>query len=743
DQARAAETVADANRLAALSSSARSLDLSLLLAAAAVRTADTPATRDSLLAALVEHRRATGVHQLSAEAVEETALSGDGRSMTMTIGGGSPRVMTWRPGSSASPRLVVADWWPTQLTMSPDGRTVAGVDVVMPENIPTLRAYTTDGKRLSVPYGRRAQDAYYPGDVEFTDGGRLLAFVSEWVGPRVGHRGHLQRVDLAAGSVTTLVSFGSTASQDRAGYFEAAFADDASTVVVWTSDHRRAYLAPVGDGPPIRLRLEPRAATSLEFVAMPRGALQFWSDGAISRYDVRGRVAQVMDVHRAPVLDAVVLPGGRAAVTLGEGGQVELWSINPRTGGWSLGESLVGHAGAVEQVEVSPDGRSLLTAGRDGQLITWDLTPATGFGTTYPALRDRWVSNRIGVIDPGRLVVAPARTRTPSSERGTSGGLAGPDTRGVAAVFLDPRDGRVVDQVHVGRTIDAVFGSSVAVSPDRHSVAVTSGEAVTVLDTRTRRRVVRLPLPLGGAFWVWSADWSPDGSKLLLGTEGDGVGEVLVVDTDTWQVIRRFQPHWGSAQVFEWAPDGRTLAVGVNYSGAIGLYDTDLRHERTVELGEGGDVFDLSFSPDGRFLAAGRVGGGVSVLDTRSWRPVHETATMHTGHVNDVEWLPDSSTVVSTGRDEMVSLYDVRRDLVRASPLPASGTTDEGQSFLLPAPVDEVVVFNDDGPGHVYPLDPARWLAQACTVAGRDLTRAEWDRYLPDTPYYRVCDLGS
>ena len=63
--ARTARTIADANRLAALSTTARSLDLSLLLAAAAVRTADTPATRDGLLNALVGHRRATGVFQLA------------------------------------------------------------------------------------------------------------------------------------------------------------------------------------------------------------------------------------------------------------------------------------------------------------------------------------------------------------------------------------------------------------------------------------------------------------------------------------------------------------------------------------------------------------------------------------------------------------------------------------------------------------------------------------------------------
>ena len=670
-------------------------------------------------------------------------MSADGRTMAITIGGAVPRVEMWRPGSSTSPRRIAAEWGPEHLAVSPDGETVAGVEVIMPEDIPTLRAYTIDGERLSAPYGKAAPDDFYPGDVEFTDDGRLLVVVSEWAGPRVGHRGRLQQVDLGNGH------------RHHAEVLRDIRKQRPDRLLRGGVRPRRLRGGRL-DGPAPRV---PGSGGRRAPGPAPTGAAGGHQPG-VRRYTegsapvLVGRGGHALRLPRASRAGAGGAPGSRAAtpwccpvdgaaVTLGEGGQVELWSINSRTGHWSLGESLVGHSGAAEQVDVSHDGRTLLTAARDGQLITWDLTPATGFGTTYPGLRNRWVSNRMGVIDPGRLVVAPTRTRTPTSERGTSGALAGPGTRGVSAVFLDPRDGRVVDQVPVGRTVDAVFGSSVAVSPDRRSVAVTSGEAVTVLDTRTRDRVVRLPLPLSGALWVWSAGWSPDGSMLLLGTEGDGVGEVLVVDTETWQVVRRFQPHWGSAQVLEWAPDGETLAVGVNYAAAIGLYDADLRHLRTVELGEGGDVFDLSFSPDGRYLAAGRSGGGVDVLDTGSWRPVHETASMHTGHVNDVEWLPDSSTVVSTGRDELISLYDVRRDLVRASPLPASGTTDEGQSFLLPAPEDEVVVFNDDGPGHVYPLDPAQWLAQACMVAGRDLTRAEWDRYLPDTPYYRVCDLGS
>jgi WD40 repeat protein len=238
-----------------------------------------------------------------------------------------------------------------------------------------------------------------------------------------------------------------------------------------------------------------------------------------------------------------------------------------------------------------------------------------------------------------------------------------------------------------------------------------------------------------------SSSWTPDGSRLLIGAEGTTSGKagIMVVDAETWEVTRPFVSDT-SVQVMEWSDDGETLVTGVNYEGRIDVYDAALRRLRSVDLGEGGDVWDLAFSPDGTMLAAARDGGGVTVLDTRTWRPVQDTATMHADSTLDVEWLPDGNTVVSTGVDEVVSLYDVERDLVRARPLPASEVRNRGSTFLLPPSSDEVVALNEDGPGRRYLLDPAEWLAEACTVAGRNLTQAEWDRYLPDRPYEPVCN---
>jgi len=108
--------------------------------------------------------------------------------------------------------------------------------------------------------------------------------------------------------------------------------------------------------------------------------------------------------------------------------------------------------------------------------------------------------------------------------------------------------------------------------------------------------------------------------------------------------------------------------------------------------------------------------------------------------------MSDSSTVVTSGADGMVSLYDARRGQVRGVRLPGSAGQKnvsylaQGYTYLVPPDAaNEIVVLSGDRPGHRYPMDPAGWLKEACAIAGRDLTQAEWDRYLPDRAYHHTC----
>ena len=66
------------------------------------------------------------------------------------------------------------------------------------------------------------------------------------------------------------------------------------------------------------------------------------------------------------------------------------------------------------------------------------------------------------------------------------------------------------------------------------------------------------------------------------------------------------------------------------------------------------------------------------------------------------------------------------------SPLP--GADVQGWGTFFPDGKHVLAVFAD-GTGIVWNVDPAAWEAQACRVAHRDLTRAEWRDFLPEQPY--------
>ena len=741
--------VADANRLAALSTTATSLDVALLLAAQAVRLADTPETQDALLAALTEHGRAERAVSFPGGDPQGGHLANGGRTLFM---GNGPQVVTWSVGPSTQPEVAfdIPDWgsWRTAAA-SPveDALMGAGDD----SGVPWLRIISRDGSSRVLQEGDEVGGLPI-GGIFSADGRRIHLLVArpDPEDPERRARWTLTDVDAQDGTsrATGIGGTYPTPSDELA----VSFADDGSSAVLSSEDASApATLIDLSDGRQSPTAVQDRPGRILGFRAVGTGAAQLWDDGGVTLLDSDGAVSQQLDVHQEPVRDVVISPDGAWGATVGDGPAAVLWDIDPSTGRWSHREELTGHSGDVVEAAVDPAGRRLITLGLDHTIISWDMGADGGFGRSYPGLAGRWISNRPQPV-PGGLIVAPTRPGVSTSEVRHAG--PGPETLHVAAVFLDPATGRVEEQVPLGDTIDGVaFGSSVAVSPDRSMVAVTWGLGTTVLDTRTRQVIEEIVLPPNGdpgigdgpfpATVVWSTGWTPDGSTLLLGAEGNvarGTGGYLVpVDTTTWEIGPRIEIG-GAAQRIEPSPDGTLLAVASTAQPEIVILDAaTLEVQRLVRLATDDLLGDLSFSPDGRLLAGGGAFGLVHVLDTATWEYESGPATVHDAPVLQLEWLPDGRTVVTTGTDGTVSLFDVERGVVRARPLRGSGEPNEGYAHLVPGATDELVVLSGERSGWRYPLELTVWLEEACTIAGRDLTRAEWDRYLPGRGYERTC----
>ena len=129
-----------------------------------------------------------------------------------------------------------------------------------------------------------------------------------------------------------------------------------------------------------------------------------------------------------------------------------------------------------------------------------------------------------------------------------------------------------------------------------------------------------------------------------------------------------------------------------------------------------GLVYNVSVSPDGRYVVTGGAPGQVRIWDTTTFREVGPTlpGPVDAG-VARVRFTPDGS---------LVSVFTpLDGSLVQTGGLDVASGGD-----LRHGPV-----------AWVYPVGRAAWSAAACRVVGRPLTRAEWNTFLPQQPYAPAC----
>ena len=498
-----ATLVADANRLAATAGTATDLDLSLLLATEAVRTADTPETQDGLLAALVEHRQAVSVFRTpSGMRPDVPAVAGDGRQLHLlteaSTAGISSALLSWDLSEGAgAPRLSTVHVDPYAMAASPvDGR------------VATLHsdgALTIDGHR-----GPPVQLAYpslggVPFQVGWSPDGRVLVvLVDPGRGPHRRASGRLQvlRLDARSGAVLSR-------TRPVAGD-SGQVSTDGRTVLMWAEE---------SDSPPMLVdaelgRVRPLSRTSAQAEGdRPRlfGSMVAWlgSNGGITLSDrTSGRVRQRVVGHTSRVVSLRLSPDQRTAVSVGDDRRVVVWDVGPGLR-LELREVLAGHGGSVVDVAFSPDSARAYSASLDGTVIGWDLEDRLRFGTPTATVPGRWISRR-PVMAQGRWVAPTERLRD---------GRDAYEALDVSLAFVDPRTGRTEATVGVGQADPiTAYGSSVAVSPDGERLVATAGTDIVVLDARSGQRTGRITLARPDA--VSDAVWSRDGRSILVGARG-------------------------------------------------------------------------------------------------------------------------------------------------------------------------------------------------------------------------------
>ncbi len=190
------------------------------------------------------------------------------------------------------------------------------------------------------------------------------------------------------------------------------------------------------------------------------------------------------------------------------------------------------------------------------------------------------------------------------------------------------------------------------------------------------------------------------------------------------------------------SPDGQLLAsAGNNLSVALWKAGAAGHLVRTLGGRAAGDDFEVmpvgaAFNPMSTLLAASSADHSVTLWNVRSGRRVDPRLFGHTQTVSSVAFSGDGKTLASGGADDQIRLWDVEtRELIGVlsgqQQAVHSITFAPGTETLASAGADDSIIFWD--------LDLQDWNRQACRIANRNLTRAEWNTYLGTSPYRKTC----
>jgi WD40 repeat protein len=746
-EANSAATTADARRLAAQAVSEERRDQALRLATAGVALDDSPATRSSVLSALVRDSPALGVLN-EPDQIYSAALSPDGPTLATDLGtifdtrtrerigeyrgpdvtwlgfdprGGSLAVVGEKSDKLSSLRVVDSPTgrrrssarlggypadpgtpiWPTA-TYAPDGRSVIVQYARASEDgdpVPAAEAHVFLRRfdpRTGSPIGPAVRvparwNQPRPSPPSMTRDGRLfIAEVRGFYG-RQFHPGEPKRPATYAIDADSL----RVVRRYPVGAFTTAVSPDGATLALGQTDGRVRLLDPAS------------------------GRVRTLTGG---RPDGRRHGSPIDGAERA-IWAAAFSPDGRTLATGDGQGNVVVWDVSE---GRAI-ETLEGHIDPITGVAFGPDGRTLYTTSADSTARIWDVAGYRRLARPF----------RVFTVNNTRAPSAPAFALSP-------------DGRTLAAAR---RDGRVdlIDTETLRRTGGfEAFADRAALaieySPDGSRLAVAGQDSgVGLWDAGSGKRVgPLLSAPRGPSNVntrnVRALAFGPGG--LLAAAEG-GAGKeaVRIWDLDERSLVRR-PLHLPQVRRLAFSPDGSRLAIAFGFRDPAGDPDpdgvkiVDVRSDETLATLRGDEVGAVAFSPDGSLLAGGELDGDVLLWAADGWGRVGAPLASG-GEAPSVAFSPDGRTLATSDDRGAVALWDVASQQAVGPPLP--GLPNARTTARFTPDGDRLFAVSETGRAIRWEVDPDLWLQQACALAGGGLTPEQWAELVPEQDYVSAC----
>lgn len=204
------------------------------------------------------------------------------------------------------------------------------------------------------------------------------------------------------------------------------------------------------------------------------------------------------------------------------------------------------------------------------------------------------------------------------------------------SVAYNPKGGSIAGGAENGRIIIWDLKSGAQVSMTGHQRAVnhlaynkagtrlistSDDDTVRIWDTATKKTVLTIK---GNGVNLYGAEFSPDGTKVVVGTLGKGL---CIYNASNGQLLKSFGGHYGGAQDAS-ANATFTRAVSAGRDKRLAVWDLKTGNRISYLTGHQDYVIHVAYSPNGKWIASSSSDGTVILWDAATLRQVNKLVGM-------------------------------------------------------------------------------------------------------------------
>jgi WD40 repeat protein len=354
--------------------------------------------------------------------------------------------------------------------------------------------------------------------------------------------------------------------------------------------------------------------------------------GEIKLWDLKtNKEALRLTDHSSVVFCVSFSHDGKHIVSTSRDKTARLWDVKT---GKSV-HTLTGHGDVVRFAAFAPGDKSVATCSFDGTVMIWDVETGKASKTIRPGGD---IINCLAFSPDGKtLALASNKASSPI----TSDQMQGD----VRLWNLEENKERVVLRGGQG------WALAIAFSKDGKTLVSVGGQQtqfsqVAVWDAGTGRMIASLG---GHREWVECVAFSPDGRSLVTGGGfTDAGGQVKIWAAPHNSRERLLTGHGAPVTCAAFTPDGKTLATG-SEDRTVRLWDVETGDERAVLKGYANPIRCLAYSPDGKALAVACQKENTISLVNIAGRAVLKPANLDSADITSISFSPDGKRLAASG----------------------------------------------------------------------------------------------